>query len=110
MTRWLLPLLLLAACTPEPPPIVEPHAVAIPFRAPATPGVIDEAARVQTEAARMAATRDDLSAPDLLRMLELSHAMQRAVRDVRTHRTPANVAAVRRAIGALREFTNRNAP
>lgn len=109
MTRWLLPLLLLAACTPEPPPIVEPHAVAVPFREPA-PGVIDEAARVQTEAAHMAATRDDLSAPELLRMLELSHAMQRAVRDVRSHRTPANVAAVRGAIRALREFTNRNAP
>lgn len=105
--RWLLLLALLAGCaTDAPPVVVESKDVAFPAHSP-TPGVINEAVRVQKDAAHIAATHDDLSASDLLRMLELSHAMQRAVRQMKAHRTPANVAAVRASIAALREFTRR---
>jgi hypothetical protein len=105
--RWLVVLALLAGCAHDAPPIaVAPRVVAFPARSP-VPAVIDEAVRVQKDAAHVARTRDDLSTKELLRMLVLSDALQNAVRRVKAHRTPANIAAVRRSIGALREFTRR---
>lgn len=107
MIRWIVLLALLSGCTHDAPPAaVEPRDVAFPVHSP-VPAVIDEAVKVQKDAAHVAATHDDLSAAELLRMLELSHAMQRAVRRVKAHHTPANVAAVQASAAALREFTRR---
>lgn len=104
--RCCLVAVLLAGCARDAPAPVEPRPVVVPAYLP-VPSVIDEAAKVQRDAAHVAATRDDLSAADLLRMLDLSHTMQRAVRQMRAHRTAANVAAVRASIRALREFMAR---
>lgn len=107
MTRWLVLLALLAGCsTDAPPATVEPRDVAFSAHSP-IPGVIDEAVKVQRDAAHVAATHDDLSVKDLLRMMELTSAVRSAVRQMKAHRTPANVAAVRASIAALREFTRR---
>ena len=109
MTRWPILLVLMVGCTHDAPPaVVKPRNVAFPTHSPA-PGVIDAAVRIQKDAAHVAATRDDLSVKDLLRMMELTSAVRSAVRQMKAHRTPANVAAVWRSIGELREFT-KNAP
>lgn len=104
MRRLLVLAALLVGCARDAPPPVEPRPVVVPAYLP-VPSVIEEAAKVQRDAAHVAATRDDLSAADLLRMLDLSHTMQRAVRQMRAHRTAANVAAVRASIRALRGFS-----
>lgn len=106
MTRGLIMLLILAGCaTKAPPVVVEPRGIVVTPYSP-VPGVVDDAVNAQRDAAHKAETRDDLTAPELLRMLKLSHAVQRAVRRVRGRRTPANVEAARGAIRSLRGFTN----
>lgn len=104
MTRTLLlvGLCCLAACSSSEPVVVpEPHALIV---APVTPPVVREAARTQAQAKRYVETRPDLSSAELIRMLELSEAMRRAVHRVQAHRSAANVRAVRQAIDALRGF------
>lgn len=104
MMRWVLLCLLLSACAAPEPAAVEPQRESIAAVYSPVPKVIGDAVKAQSDAAHAAATRNDLTTPDLLRMLDLSQAMQRAVRRVRAHRSAANVRAAREAVDALRSF------
>lgn len=104
MMRWVVLCLLLSACAASETVVVEPQREPIAAVYSPVPKVIGEAMRAQKDAAYAAATRNDLTTPDLLRMLDLSQTMQRAVRRVRAHRSAANVRAAREAVDALREF------
>lgn len=106
MIPWLLLILLLVGCTTKSQVVTESR-VALSQPSPTVPKIVNEAVRVQDEAAHMAATREDLSSVDLLRMLELSRNMQRAVKRMKANQTPKNIAAARVAAHALLAFTNK---
>lgn len=93
----------LAGCAPVavPEPATEPPVAEVRHGPPA---VLKEAAKTQDAAKRYIDRRPGLSSAELIRMLDLSQAMQRAVRRVRAHRSTANVRAARVAVDALREF------
>lgn len=66
------------------------------------PRVLDQASRLRDEAAEYVRTNDDAKASDLIRAIELTRTMQRAVRRMRAHPTARNIAAAKLAISALR--------
>lgn len=103
MMRILLIAVCLAGCTAVvvPQPVVEPPVPEVRHEPPA---VLKEAAKTQDAAKRYIDRRPGLSSAELIGMLELSQAMQRAVRRVRAHRSAANVRAARETVDALREF------
>lgn len=99
----LIGIVCLAGCAPTvaPEPVPEPP---VPEARHEPPAVLKEAAKTQDAAKRYVDQRPDLSATELIRMLDLSQAMQRAIGRVRAHRSAVNVRAAREAIQAMREF------
>lgn len=98
-------ILCLAACATDElpvPPIEPPRPV---IQEP--PVVVTEAAKAKAAAEHYIEKRPDLSAADLIRLLDLSQGMQNAVRKARSHPTRANTRAAKVAIDALRGFIAR---
>jgi hypothetical protein len=97
----LLAILCLAGCISRPVP--QPRSVSRPASEPTQEEVI-EAARVKAEARHLVESKRDIPNADLLKMLDLSQAMQHAVRRSQQHHTRANTQAAHRAIEDLRAF------
>jgi chromatin segregation and condensation protein Rec8/ScpA/Scc1 (kleisin family) len=88
-----------ACAAPDlPEPTEQPRPVAV------EQPVVKEAANTKAAARRYVETRPDLSSGELIRMLDLSQAMQRAVRRARARPTARNVRGAKDAIAALRGF------
>lgn len=93
-------ILCLGACTTDelPVPPIEPtHLVQ-------NSPVVTEAAKTNAAARHYIEKRPDLSASDLIRLLDLSQSMQGAVRKARAHPTRANTLVAKDAVEALRGF------
>jgi len=69
--------------------------------------VIEDAAKAQSDATDYFATRDDATAQELFRVLDLGSKMRRAVVRLRAHRTPGNLAAARASVRELRAAIKR---
>lgn len=99
--RWVCLALFLAGCSPKPSPVafVAPVPHAIPHQ---------EALTAEAEAARYAARRAvaDPTADNqrLIRVIDLTETMRRAVSVARAHPTHGNRTAAREAIRRLRVF------
>lgn len=91
----------LAGCAipePAPEPTEQPRPVIV------EQPVVKEAAKTKAAARRYVEARPDLSSAELIRMLDLSQAMRRAVRRARAHPTVRNIRGAKDAIQALRGF------